>query len=191
MKFISIILLIIITFSSCLLEKEIKMDKNIAPEESRLDTSFLMKESLDDLFIIESSNEIDSKVAIDTATAKGRYRMSEYVKKNMERILADFLISADADPSSDLFAFVVRGASDNLAEVALHSSTVDRVFQDKETEPHTFFTVIKFALKDFAKDIDVMMNKYIESYVKMNSTRPFGDFKKQILNLKSSDFKDN
>ncbi|HQH31602.1 MAG TPA: hypothetical protein PK900_12015, partial [Spirochaetota bacterium] len=92
MKFISIILLIIITFSSCLLEKEIKMDKNIAPEESRLDTSFLMKESLDDLFIIESSNEIDSKVAIDTATAKGRYRMSEYVKKNMERILADFLI---------------------------------------------------------------------------------------------------
>ncbi|HQJ05936.1 MAG TPA: hypothetical protein PLI57_06130 [Spirochaetota bacterium] len=167
------------------------MDKNIAPEESRLDTSFLMKESLDDLFIIESSNEIDSKVAIDTATAKGRYRMSEYVKKNMERILADFLIRADADPSSDLFAFVVRGASDNLAEVALHSSTVDRVFQDKETEPHTFFTVIKFALKDFAKDIDVMMNKYIESYVKMNSTRPFGDFKKQILNLKSSDFKDN
>ncbi len=190
MRFISIFL-IVITFSSCLLENELKMDKDFSPEESRLDTSFLIKESLEDLFIIESSNETDIKIAIDTATAKGRYKMSAFVKKNMERISADFLISADADPSSDLFASIVKGASDNFAEVALYSSTVDRVYEDKETDPHTFFTVIKFALKDFAKDIDVIMNKYIESYVEMNATRPFGDFKKQILNLKSSDFKDN
>lgn len=190
MRFINIFL-IVIMFSSCLLENELKMDKNIRPEESRLDTSFLMKESIEDLYIIESSNENDSKIAIDTATAKGRYKMSAYVKKNIERISANFLISADADPSSDMFAFIVKGVSDNLAEVALYSSTVDRVYEDKETDPHTFFTVIKFALKDFAKDIDVIMNKYIESYVEMNATRPFGDFKKQILNLKSSDFKDN
>ena len=190
-KFLPLLFLCFFLFpsSKCFLEYNLKLDfdkKQI--DESKIDISFLLKKSDDALYIIGSSNEINSKIAIDTSTAKARGRLSTYVKKDIEKLIFEFLLNANGDPSSEYFSQIVKNISEDISNIALFSSVIDKVYEDRSTDPHTFFVLLKFDLKKIKDNIDDVIKQNVEPYIKLDTTKPMTDLKNYIINLRSVNF---
>ncbi len=145
-KYIPILMLVVIcTSQRCSLEDEIRLDSDFVKVESRLDGKMLLRNKSEyALYVVGVSNEFDSQLAIDTATARGRGSLAKQVRENVARLTSDYLTRVNCDSNNELFAAVVDSVADSIYNLALYKSEVELVREDKASDPHTFFVVIKF-----------------------------------------------
>ncbi|MBQ3922693.1 MAG: hypothetical protein II707_05295, partial [Spirochaetales bacterium] len=99
------LLIILLTSGRCSLEEDILLDRQFVKTESKMDGTFLFKQKESDyiVYIVGVSNEFDSQIAIDTATARARGALSRQMRQKTAELLTTYLQSVGGDPSSEHF----------------------------------------------------------------------------------------
>jgi hypothetical protein len=185
-----ILITLFLTSGRCSLEEDILLDRQFIKTESKMDGTFLMKNKESDyiVYIVGVSNEFDSQIAIDTATARARGALSRQMRQKTAELLTTYLQSVGGDPSSEHFTALVDSVSHDIGELALYKSESERVYEDKVSDPHTFFVLVKFDIDIIKNNLEKLVNPVTEHYIKLNTTKSMFELRAYILGWNTKNF---
>ena len=185
-----ILITLLLTSGRCSLEEDILLDKQFVKTESKMDGTFLFKQKESDyiVYIVGVSNEFDSQIAIDTATARARGALSRQMRQKTAELLTTYLQSVGGSPDSEHFTALVDSVSHDIGELALYKSESERVYEDKVSDPHTFFVLVKFDLDIIKNNLEKIVNPVTEHYIKLNTTKSMFELRAYILGWNTKNF---
>ena len=189
-KYIPLILYmtLFLTAGRCSLEDDIVLDKQFVKTESRKDGAFLLRQSDHIVYIVGVSNEFDSQIAIDTATARARGALARQVRQISAQLIGDYLTGVGCDSENERFAQLVSSMSNDIAQMSLYQSETERVYEDKASDPHTFFVLVKFDIDIIKNNLEKIVNPITEHYIKLGPSKSMFDFRAFILGWTADKF---
>ena len=182
---------LLLTSGRCSLEEDILLDKQFVKTESKMDGTFMFKQKESDyiVYIVGVSNEFDSQIAIDTATARARGALSRQMRQKTAELLTTYLQSVGGSPDSEHFTALVDSVSHDIGELALYKSESERVYEDKVSDPHTFFVLVKFDIDIIKNNLEKLVNPVTENYIKLNTTKSMFELRAYILGWNTKNIK--
>ena len=78
--------------------------------------------------------------------------------------------------------------SHEIGELALYKSESERVYEDKVSDPHTFFVLVKFDIDIIKNNLEKLVNPVTEHYIKLNTKKSMFELRAYILGWNTKNF---
>lgn len=156
-------------------------------DDKKIDISFLIPRNDDLLYCIGSAKEEEPILSIDTANAKARIGLANFVKEKLKEILQEKLKSFNAIEDILEYQLSINNITNEVYNLVLKDSKEDKNYFDKK-KGNIYYVVVVFELNILKENFQRIIRNNSYYLIKLKMNRPLDEFIVKLKELTRIDF---